>query len=222
MVVKDEALEDTVGGSDNIFDTPRMRCLKLKTEFLRKARNYKFWGINKSRQRVTALDTVVRYCKQSMEVAKQCETELIDDVREDIQGFILEEQILPIPRSLRAKLRSSLEDKEEEWGPFEIESVVTHITLELQDHRDEALKEFENEEWSKQNEFNQNAFELRSLRKRIYEKHNVFFDIQEYEFEVKNFLEKYQKILGKREVGIWKRKVKETIKFAEEILGYRP
>ena len=61
---------------------------------------------------------------------------------------------------------------------------------------------------------------MRSLRRRIYEGHNVFSDIQEYEFEVENFVEKFRKILGKREVGIWKRKVKDTIKFAEGILGY--
>ena len=156
-----------------------------------------------------------------MEVARQCETEeLMNDVLKDIQGFMLEEHILPVPRSLRGKLRSAVDDDEEEWGAFDIESLVTFITLELEDLRDEALMEFENEEWSKQNEFYQYAFELRSLRKRIYEGANIFFDIQEYEFEVESFLEKYQKILGKREVGIWKRKVKDTIKFAEGILGY--
>ena len=207
-------------GAD-IFETPRLRCLKLKTEFLKKARNYKFWGLNKSRQRVTALDTVVRYCRQSMEVARQCETEeLMNDVLIDIQGFMLEEHILPVPRSLRGKLRSAVDDDEEEWGAFDIESLVPFITLELEDLRDEALMEFENEEWSKQNEFYQNAFELRSLRKRIYEGANVFFDIQEYEFEVESFLEKYQKILGKREVDIWKKKVRDTVKFAEGILGF--
>jgi hypothetical protein len=219
-MVKDESLEDTMDGCDDIFDTPRMQCLKLKTEFLRKVQDYKFWGFNKSRQRVTALETVVRYCRQSMEVARQCETEkLMNDVLEDIQGFMLEEHILPVPRSLRGKLRNAIDDNEEEWGAFNIESLVPFLTLELEDLRDEARMEFENQEWSKLNEFNQNAFELRSLRKRIYEGANVFFDIQEYEFEVESFLEKYQKILGRKEVGIWKRKVKDTIKFAEEILG---
>ena len=86
MVVKDESLEDGMDEGADIFETPRLRCLKLKTEFLKKARNYKFWGLNKSRQRVIALDTVVRYCRQSMEVARQCETEeLMNDVLIDIQ-----------------------------------------------------------------------------------------------------------------------------------------
>ena len=206
-------------GSDDIFDTPRMRCLKLKSEFLRKARNYKFWGFKKSRQRVTALDTFARYCRQSMEVAKY-ETKLMNDVREDIHNFMLEERVLPLPHALREKLSSAKDANEEQFGPFCLEIEALFIRDELENLRDEALAEFENEEWSSQEEFYQYAFELRSLRKRIYEGANIFFDIQEYEFEVESFLEKYQKILGKREVGIWKRKVKDTIKFAEGILGY--
>ena len=146
-------------GGDDIFDTPRRRCLKLKTEFLRKARNYKFWGLSKSRQRVTALDTAVRYCRQSMEVAR-CEDKLMDDVLQDIKGFMLEEHILPVPRSVRRKLSSAVNDDEEEWGTlpnctFDIESLVPFLTLELEDLRDEALMEFENEEWLKQNKFYQ-------------------------------------------------------------------
>ena len=37
---------------------------------------------------------------------------------------------------------------------------------------------------------------------------------------MKNFLEKYKKILGLREIGILKRKLKDTFKFTESILGF--
>ena len=92
-----------MGKTDDIFDTPRARCLKLKTEFLRKARDYKFWGQDKSRQRVIALDNIARYCRQSIELA-EWGTELKNDVDMDIESFLLEEQVQPVPRSVRAKL----------------------------------------------------------------------------------------------------------------------
>ena len=203
--------------SADIFETPRLRCLKLKTEFLKKARNYKFWGWGKSRQRVMALDTFFSYCNQSLEVAK-CETKLMNDVREDIKSFMLEEHVLPLPRSLREKLNSAKDANEVQFGPFCLETEALFIKDELENLRDEALTEFENEEWSRKQEFYQITFELRSLRKRIYENHNVFSDIQEYEFEVESFLEKYQKILGKKEVGIWKRKVKLPLSLQRESL----
>ena len=141
MVVKDESLEDTVGGSDDIFDTPCMRCLKLKTEFLRKARNYKFWGINKSRQRVIALDNIVRYCRQSIELA-EWGTELKNDVDMDIESFLLEEQVLPVPRSVRAKLGIA--------GEHAITRAqeVYFMMAELEELHDDALTEFEKVEWS--------------------------------------------------------------------------
>ena len=205
--------------SRDIFETPSLRCLKLKTEFLKKARNYKFWGWGKSRQRVIALDTFFSYCNQSLEIAK-CETKLMNYVREDIESFMLEEHVLPLPRSLREKLNSAKDANEEQFGPFYLETEALFIRDELENLCDEALAEVENQEWSRQQEFCQCTFELRSLRKRIYENHNVFSDIQEYEFEVENFVEKFRKILGKREAGIWKKKLKDTIKYAEGILGF--
>ena len=207
-------------GSYDIFDTPRMVCLKLKTEFLRKARNYKFWGFNKSRQRVTALDTFARYCMQSMEVAKG-ETKLMNDVREDIQSFMLE-HVLPLPHSLREKLNSAKDANEEQFGPFCLETEAMFIRDELENLRDEALAEFENEEWSSQEEFHQYTFELRALRKRIYQSNNdnLLNDFLDYDVHVENFLKQFRKILGKRCVDIWKRKLRDTAKFAQGILGF--
>ena len=37
---------------------------------------------------------------------------------------------------------------------------------------------------------------------------------------MKHFLEKYKKMLGRRQIGIWKRKLKDTLKFTEGILGF--
>ena len=39
---------------------------------------------------------------------------------------------------------------------------------ELQEVRNDALTEFEKEEWSKKEEFDQYSFELREIRKKIY------------------------------------------------------
>ena len=218
---KDESLENTMDKIGDIFDTPRTWCLHLKTEFLRKARDYKFWGHDKSRQRVVALDTVNRYCKQSMESA-EWGTELRNDVLLDIQSLLMEDRVLPVPRSVRAKLCNAVE-----FATMQAQ-VVPFMLAELEEISNTALIEFEKEEWSKLEEFNQDSYELRALRKKIYKEkwvdgyndHILFDDIQEYEFHVKNFLEKYKKILGLREIGIWKRKLKDTFKFTESILGF--
>ena len=98
-----ESLENQMDKNHDIFDNPRMQCLKLKTEFLRKARNYKFWGRDKSRQRVIALDTVLRYCRQSTDLT-EWGTELRRDVHVDIKNFLLEDHMLPVQRSVRKKL----------------------------------------------------------------------------------------------------------------------
>ena len=218
---KDESLENTMDKMGDIFDTPRARCLQLKTEFLRKAQDYKFWGFNKSRQRVIALDTMARYCRQSIELAKWG-TELRNDVHLDIKSFLLEDHVLPVPRSLRAKLGAA-----GEYAMTEAQEVA-FMMAELEELSNNALTEFEKEEWSKLEEFNQYSYDLRALRKKIYTEewvdgyndHVLFDDIQVYEHEVNNFLERFKKLLSKREVQIWKRKVKDTLKFSESILGF--
>ena len=182
---KDESLENTMDKIGDIFDTPRARCLHLKTEFLRKARDYKFWGHDKSRQRVVALDTVNRYCKQSMESA-EWGTELRNDVLLDIQSLLMEDRVLPVPRSVRAKLCNAVE-----FATMQAQ-VVPFMLAELEELSNTALTEFEKEEWSKLEEFNQDSYELRALRKKIYKEkwvdgyndHILFDDIQEYEFHV--------------------------------------
>ena len=230
---KDESLENTMDKKGDIFDTPRMRCLQLKTEFLRKARNFKFWGFNKSRQRVTALDTVARYCKQSMELA-EWDTELRNDVFRDIKCFLLEDRVLPVPSSVRENLHSAMVEQAGRYtglfgpGTFCLQKQVHFVKDELEKLREEALTEYESEEWSKLEEFNQHSYDLRTIRKKIYEGNwgvidndYVLVDYTEaYKKEVKNFLGKYKKILGKREIAIWKKKIKDTLKFAEGILGF--
>ena len=218
---KDESLENTMDKMGDIFDTPRVRCLQLKTEFLRKARNYKFWGHNKSRQRVIALDNVAMYCRQSIELA-EWGIELRNDVHMDIKSFLLEDHVLPVPRSVREKLGTA--------GEYAITEAqeVAFMMAELEELRNYALTEFEKEEWSKLEKFNQYSYQLRALRKKIYKEkwvdgyndHILFDDIQEYECQVKNFLEKFKKILGRREVCIWKKKLKDTLRFSEGILGF--
>ena len=101
----------------------------------------------------------------------------MNDVHEDIHNFMLE-GVLPLPHALREKLGSAKDANEEEFGPVCLETEALFIRDELENLRDEALAEFENEEWSSQEEFYQYAFELRSLRKRIYEGANIFL-IQE-------------------------------------------
>ena len=82
--------------------------------------------------------------------------------------------------------------------------------------------------WSKQNmgartpwQLDEYSYYLRVVRKRIYEHGGcVHDDIQEYEFEVKRFLKKFENMLGREEIEIQKNKLAQTVKFAEEFLDY--
>ena len=99
------------------------------------------------------------------------------------------------------------------------------MMAELEEIRADALTEYEKDELSETDEFNQYSLELRELRKKIftgekwvprYNCHVLFDRIQEYEFEVKEFLKRFKKMLSKTEVRIWKKKLKDTVKFAAE------
>ena len=130
--------------ASDIFDTPRARYLKLRTEFLRKARDYKFWGHAKSRQRVSALDALLRYCRQSVRFA-DLGTELRNDIHVDIRSFLLEYAVLPVPQTVREKLWSchdAFVKKEEQEIPF--------IMIELDKVLNDTLAEFEKEECPRQ------------------------------------------------------------------------
>ena len=186
----DESLENTMEEMEDIFDTPRAQCLKLKTDFLRKARDYKFWGRDKSKQRVIALDNLARYCRQSIELA-EWGTELRNDVNMDIESFLFgEEQVLPVPRAVRSKLVLAAEDAGH-GRCISKSQEVSSVMAELEEIRVDALTEYENEEWFETEEFNQYSYELRELRKQVYtgEKwvsgyncHVLFDLIQEYEY----------------------------------------
>ena len=99
---KTEDKEESLEGGD-VFDSPRMQCLQLKMKFLKKAKDFKFWGHDKSRQRVVALDTFLQYCNKSMDLT-DFGTELRNDVHQDIKSFLQEDYVIPIPRSIREKL----------------------------------------------------------------------------------------------------------------------
>merc|ERR1719318_680867 len=101
---------------------------------------------------------------------------------------------------------------------------------ELQELFNDALAQIEKEEWSMRDDFNQDSCDLRSLGKKIYTGKDgagkewvidvLCGDMEEYKWQVKNFLKKYKKILGKREVVIWKKKLKDTFDFAQDVLGF--
>ena len=211
-----ESLENTMDKTCDIFDTPRSQCLQLKAEFLRKARDYKFWGRENSKQRVIALDTLLSYCNQSIELA-ELGTELRKDVHLDIKNFLLKGG-LPVPRSLREKLCSTVD----KYAKTE-DQEIAFMMADLYEFHENALTEFENEEWSMLEMFNERSDSLRVLRKDIYtvkwsDDQDLFDHMESYEKRVKHFLKTFKKLLSNREVCIWKKKLKDTKQYAEGMM----
>ena len=208
--------------ASDIFNTPIMRCLQMKKEFLRKARNYKFLGRNGSKQRVFAMDTLFNYCKESIQQTKN-DDQLYHKMWLEIHNLVLQEQpILPVPKTVREKLSTvviDMQNDEFDEPDHDDSNKVNIILEELEKLRDASLSQYESREWSRFEQFNENSFHLRKLRKRIYDGVNVGFNIMEYDFAVSKFLEEFQETLTPEEVKIWKQKQLDTIKFVEEFLG---
>jgi hypothetical protein len=215
----EESLEVDVEDSDNIFDTPSLRWLQKKKSFLMKARDYQFWGRQGSKQRVTAMDSFRKYCMQSLDMTADSPG-LWMDVFFDMQNIIHEQRLLPMPNYVRRKL--VYVSKEDEHDP---ELQMSRVTRELDNLCDDALAHYEKSEWSKLQKIEEDACQLRALRKCIYDRGQKYNEANgtgddgitsltcEYDFEVRNFLRNYEEILSTREVTIWKEKLKETVSF---------
>jgi hypothetical protein len=215
----EESLEVDVEDSDDIFDTPSLLWLQKKKSFMKKARDYQFWGRQGSKQRVIAMDSFRKYCVQSMDLTAVSPSLSMDAVF-DMQNIIHEQRLLPMPNYVRRKLVDV--SKEDEHDP---ELQMSRVIRELDNLCDDALAHYEKSEWSKLHEIEEDTCHLRALRKCIYDrgqKYDLSLVTCEYDFEVRNFLQNYEEILSSREVGIWKEKLRETISFATECLGYEP
>ena len=68
----EESFAEKMGRAKNIFDTPTKRYLDTKKAFLKNALRRKFWGANKSKQRVVAVNELLEYCKKSIELTDEC------------------------------------------------------------------------------------------------------------------------------------------------------
>ena len=110
----EESLEVDVDDSDNIFDTPGLLWLQRKKSFLKKARDYQFWGRQGSKQRVIAMNSFRKYCVQSMDLTAVSPS-LSMDALFDMQNIIHEQRLLPMPNYVRRKLVDV--SKEDEHDP---------------------------------------------------------------------------------------------------------
>ena len=186
MKTEDRALDesfdsDTMSEAEDIFATPGLKYLSLKKSFLKKARNFLFWGSNGSRQRVIALDTMLRYFQESMMLLdRRWDNEAADDVILDIKNFVLKKQVFHVPKVICEKLSSAL-DEYPEHRPHD---AVHDMMEELGKLCDVSMARYEQDEWSRMHQFDRDSFDLRKLRKRIYNEVNVGWDIQQYDFEV--------------------------------------
>ena len=59
-----------MGCEKNIFDTNTKDYLDTKKTFLKNALRRKFWGANKSKQRVVAVNELLKFCKKVFFVSR--------------------------------------------------------------------------------------------------------------------------------------------------------
>ena len=207
--------------ASDLFHTPSMRCLQIKKEFLKKARNYKFWGRNWSRQRVIAMDTLFKYCEESIQLTMN-DDKLYRKMWLEIHNLVLKDHpILPIPKTIREKLGIAVNEAEVEDDEDEDSITVNAILEQLGKLRGLSLSQYESKEWSRIEQLNEDSFQLRKLRKRIYDGVNVAFDTMDYDFAVSKFLVKFKEMLTPEEVNIWNQKRLDTLTFAEELPSQR-
>ena len=135
----DESFEVDMDEADDIFDTPSLVLLQKKKAFLKEARDYTFWGKEGSKQRVTAMDTFSKYCMKSLLLATDSPS-LRKDVLFDIQNFIHQPRLLPMPNKVRRKL---IDVSKEEKHP---ELQASRVIQELDNLRNDALAQHEKRE----------------------------------------------------------------------------
>ena len=112
----DEATSDDsfdykkMGHDKNIFDTPTKNYLDTKKTFLKNALRRKFWGANKSKQRVVAVNELLKFYKKSIELTEECDDhELAHKVLKDIYNLVVKVETLPMPGSVRKGINRFVE-----------------------------------------------------------------------------------------------------------------
>ena len=78
-------------------------------------------------------------------------TELMRDVHLDIKKLLLEDHMLPVPLAVHEKLWRSVDNC---WETHEVSVMMT----EVQKLCNNALVEFEKDEWFKREDFNQDFY----------------------------------------------------------------
>ena len=168
--------EKKMGRVKNIFDTPTKKYLDMKKDFLKNAPRRKFWGANKSKQRVVAVNEMLEYCKKSIKLTDECgDRELTHKVLEDIYNLVVQVETLPIPGSVRKKINNFVEGEEQEEFDceFDCEFDMMNERYEfismLEEMCAKALEKYERKEWASVEKFNEDSFQLRFVRKSIYQ-----------------------------------------------------
>ena len=143
-----------MGRDKNIFDTPTTNYLDLKKTFLNNALRRKFWGANKSKQRVVAVNELLKFYKKSIELTEECDDrELAHKVLKDIYNLVVKVETLPMPGSVRKGINgfdgfcTSCEGQEEFGCEFDMNEHYEFVSM-LEEMCVKALEEYDTKEWA--------------------------------------------------------------------------
>ena len=192
--------------SQELLDTPYLRYLKLRENFLQKYQSKESWGKNGSKQRIIALNDMENYLEVTRNFfdfrPEEQQQHLFWMVFEENMNLVFKDDALPnMPISLRQRLKfkkvpeALVDPNVKKWE-------VARISKLLCEEKHNTLKMFTTEEQSRVNEYanysqksttkfakseadmnniphemSQAAFELRKLCKQIYVKPERFLEV---------------------------------------------
>ena len=241
--IETEAMDDE---DQKVFDTPLLNYLKKRENFIKQFR-HQVWGKYGTKDRVIAMNKLLRYMNETIEYAEKNPDGLkIDHVLHDTKNLVCDKNVLPsMPWNMRRELILANVDTDDATHRELVDKILEKVEemksssfkLFVNDEivRSSNLKfsEDENDNFAQQNvkkspdvredknigqlvqeEMNEESFQLRYLRKQIYNKidlkQDVTFDIQKYRVKAEEFLLKFKNQLNVNEVKIWKGKISKT------------
>lgn len=221
-----------------IFQTPVLKYMNVRRQFLQKYAHPKSWGTYGSKQQVIALTALLDYFRETVKLA-QLYPELENDIHVDNRKLVMK-RIVQLPRKLHEEMIEELimHARKEHGGSWRDQPIL--VTLQkieaflimkqescLMAYEDSVVDKVNNyESYMKKKFFDKRKTKvfnkskdrtlLRKVRHGIYEKmrakESVSDEMEEYRAKVDKFVksEAEDDDLTEDEILAWKRRVKRT------------
>ena len=118
------------------------------------------------------MSELLKFCKKSIELTEECDDrDLAHKVLKDIYNLVVKVETLPMPGSVRKGINGSdwfCTSCEEFGREFDMNEHYEFVSM-LEEMCVKALEEYDTKEWASVEKFNKDSFQLRCVRKSIYQ-----------------------------------------------------